>query len=268
MKKDYFQMEVEGLEDDEAILFNKGITYPALFTLNSFFGSDRTSFRRRLLKVLKGFADERGMMPFFISPALQRKYSPDLESTALFTGACHFAGENIQTDFGVIEKQISKDKLFQTWINRNDTPVDYTSQLIMCLCYGAAGLNVDAVFENILKQKFTNIDSLKSRDLYYINPLLFVYFTLFIQDKGILPSSYIPLVQQFIETYKPATDTEKDMIKKICIVLGLGDPNHLITLERKPIFTNGHRRHIEYFSRAVEDVLKNSANREGIDLLK
>lgn len=262
------KMDVEGLEPSEAALFAEGITYPSLIVLNSHLGIERKDFRKNLLRTLQGIADEKGMMPFFISEELQRKYPPDLESTALYTCATYFAGESVPVDLDEIKKMITADNLFQTWIGKNEMPIDFTSQLIMCLSYGAAGLNVDSVLETTLKRKFRDMSTLKGRDFYYVKPLIFIYYTLFVKDKGVFPANYRSLVQQFIEEYEPTDEIEKAMIRKICRYLDFGDPDNFPTHKREPLFTNGHRRHIKYFSSAVKAVLRNSACREGIDFIR
>ncbi|MFA6526832.1 MAG: hypothetical protein WCT20_00200 [Candidatus Babeliales bacterium] len=257
---DFLKMEVEGVDNFERMHMQQGITWPALMALNSSFKLENTRFRLILLNRLKTICDEKGMMVFFVNPYLQRKYPPDLESTALFVAGCVLNDQEIVTDLDDIKKRIMPNGFFETWIGRNDYPIDYTSQLMMSICYGSAGLDVSQILENIIKDKFKDFISLSARDTYYMNPLYFIYFTLYIKDRGVLSNNHQQLVERFVETYIPADEIEVAMIKKICIKYSLVQPKTLIEYRENPIISHGRRTHITYDSTAVKEVFRSSAD--------
>lgn len=253
-------MEVEGVDSFEMMHIQQGMTWPALIALNSSFKLENKKFRLTLFNRLKKVCDEKGMMSFFVNPYLQRKYPPDLESTALFAAACVLNNEPIITDLDDIRKRMMVNGFFETWVGRQNQPIDYTSQLMMSICYASVGLDVSQTIENIIRDKCKDFTSLNTRDTYYMNPLHFVYFALYLQDKGVLPNNYKSLVEQFVETYIPADEIEVAMINKVCIKYLLIEPKNIIDDRRSPIISNGTRKHITYDSRAVKEVFRSSAD--------
>jgi hypothetical protein len=253
-------MEISGTQSPELYLMQQGITWPALMALNSSFKLETKNFRKRLLTTLKGMCNEKGMMPFFTNAELQKKYQPDLECTALFVAACILNGEKIITDLDDIKKRIMTNGFFQTWIGRAEQPIDYISQLIMCICYGQAGLNIEQTLANTITTKFRDFSALNSRDVYYTNPLYFIYFTLYLNDKGLFPNKYQTLIERFVETYIPADEVETNMLRKICSKFKLLYINHTLSSRRTPFFTNGTWQCVEYYSDSVKEVFRTSAD--------
>jgi hypothetical protein len=258
--QNFFTMEINGAQEPERSLMQQGTTWPALMALNSSFKLETKNFRKRLLTTLKGLCNEKGMMPFFINADLQKKYQPDLECTALFVAACLLNGEKIVTDLDDIKKRVLPNGFFQTWIGRAEQPIDYISQLIMCICYGTAGLDIEQALAQTITTKFRDFPALNSRDVYYTNPLYFIYFTLYLKDKGLLPNNYQRLIERFIKTYIPADEVEVNMLRKICSKFKLPYIPHTISSRRTPFFTNGTRHYVEYYSDSVKEVFRTSVD--------
>jgi len=265
----FYNMEVDGLSPSESRLVGDGITWPALVAVNShLLGDTRSSIRLELLNSLEQDTDDKGFMPFFRNPELQKKYPPDLESTAMYVSARHVAGLTIETDLDMVESSIGDDGLFNTWTKRTDRPVDHISQLIMCLCYGQVGIDIGRTLEAVTEQKLKDLDALSARDKYYKSPLLFIYFSLFVPDKGAFPQHYKSLIQDFLEQYEPQNKIEVEIIAKTCRVLGIATPRQLNAIEEdRVIFTNGNRSHIGFSSLEFDEILGFSSRRGGIDLL-
>jgi hypothetical protein len=262
-------MDVTGVPEAEQPAFAAGITWPALIVGTSTFRLGDHGFRHGLIAALEPYQDKRGFMHFFRHPDLQRRYPPDLESTSMWVAARAVAGLPVTTDLDEIRGFVRPDGLIETWVSGRSTSVDFTSQLIMWLCMQMVGQPFDSVMGRTVEDKMSTYDGLVSPDAFYQDPLLFIYFSLFIPDRSVFPSVYVEHVGRFVKSYVPKSDVEVLMIDKICNELGLAGVRKQPVGPSRPFFTNGKRQHIQYRSGAVADgVMRNSALRAGVELLK
>lgn len=265
----FLHMEMTGVPVEEQAAFNAGITWPALVTANSTFRMGDQPFRHGLLAALEKHQDDRGFMHFFCDPNLQRRYPPDLESTSMWVAARAVAGLPVVTDLDEVRRFIRPDGLIETWAAKRNTPVDFTSQLIMWLCFQTVGQSLDSVMARTASDKMSTYEGLLAPDAFYKDPLLFIYFSLFIPDRSIFPSVYSGFVERFLESYVPSSEVETLMVDKICRQLGLAVVRKQAQGPSQAFFTNGNRSHIQYRSSVVADgVMRNSVLRNGVDLLR
>ncbi len=259
-------MKISGMPEREYHEAKKWITYPWVFALNS--GETARKTRESVIQRLSSYQDSRWLMTFFMSPTLHDRYPRDLESTALLAAGRYTHDWFSGLDHDFIRDSIWPNGILKTWVGKDDQPLDYTSQMIMYLCYSHCGIDMESVRDFILRNKFSDEDIFFSRDTFYGWPLLLLYFTIYMDRRDELPKTFYIFAQRFIESYIPRNQIEKNMIAKICREFHLIDPQTIAEWrEDSTLFTNGSRP-ISYTSHLVWNLLNTSALGNRRELIK